>query len=330
MNKTSFFALFYFLTSMWGAWAQASQETEKSEGQSSVKIEEVAGSKNMVDGDIDQEITNARMRAESGSKSKLSLSASVGYTGGSISRAFGKERPNIKANEPGQQVRTSADLGLDARYRWSKNDSLTLGTSMGMMTPFQGDTDANENQVNVFDPVVGYNRVGKIGSMQTNSGISLGLGTSNESQSIKKNADLGLSVTGLHAFQNGLSTGISISLGYSLFANEAGGNTKAETAVPGYYGGDLRTQWYLGVYPFAEYEFNDTFSARTVFGYFNWRHLYGDNNNLRLLQLYVYQSVGIGISLTRDIYLYPNIQFLPDNLRSDLTNVAMSATLNLF
>jgi len=41
-------------------------------------------------------------------------------------------------------------------------------------------------------------------------------------------------------------------------------------------------------------------------------------------------STGIGISLGRDVFLYPNIQFIPTDIRSDRTNVAMSANVNLF
>jgi hypothetical protein len=43
----------------------------------------------------------------------------------------------------------------------------------------------------------------------------------------------------------------------------------------------------------------------------------------------VYQSAGLGISVTRDIYLYPNVQFIPEDVRSDRTNVGVSANINL-
>ena len=43
-----------------------------------------------------------------------------------------------------------------------------------------------------------------------------------------------------------------------------------------------------------------------------------------------YQSMGIGMAVTRDIYLYPNVQFLPLDMRSDLTNVGMSANISFF
>jgi hypothetical protein len=41
-------------------------------------------------------------------------------------------------------------------------------------------------------------------------------------------------------------------------------------------------------------------------------------------------STGIGFSITRDIFLYPNIQFNPEDIRADRTNLGLSANINLF
>jgi hypothetical protein len=310
-------------------YAHAQEQTSATEGETKMKMEDAADKKNKVDGDIDQEITNARMRAESGSKSKFSLSSSISYTGGSLQKPFAEERPNL-AGTPETQTSTSADVGLDARYRWTKNDSFTAGTSFGIYTPFQGDMDGNENQLNVYNPNIGYSRVGKIGSLQTVFGVSADAGTSKESRNIDYLAGVGASYNALHAFQNGLTVGSSVALSYNFYESDPGAATKGGTQKPGYYGGDRRTEWIAAIYPYAEYTFNDTFSARTVFGYFNWKHLYGDDNRARLLQTFVYQSLGVGISVTRELYLYPNIQFVPDNIRDDFTNVALSATINMF
>ena len=307
----------------------AQEAAAPAEGETKVKIEDAADKKNKVAGDIDEEITNARMRAESGSKSKFSLSSSIGYTGGSLNKPLGENRPNL-AGTPETQTATSVDIGLDARYRWTKNDSFTLGTSAGLYTPFQGDVNGEEKQLNIYNPNVGYARVGKVGDFQTTFGVSADAGTSQESQNVDYVSGVGLSYNALYSFTNGLTLGSSVGVGYNFYSTGAGAENKAGTAREGYYGGDRRTEYTLAIYPYAEYSFNDMFSARTVFGYFNWKHLYGDSNTPRLLQTFVYQSVGVGISVSRNVYLYPNIQFVPDNIRSDFNNVALSATLNMF
>lgn len=323
MIKTMLSALVLALSFSGAAFA----EEVSSEGQTTMKVEEATQKKNKVDGDIDQEITNAKLRAESGSKSKWSLSLQGGYTGGSLSRPFGLERP-LLSGEPGIQTYTSADLGFDARYRLTKNDSFTLGSSISSVTPFQGNVSGGD-PVSINDPSVGYSRVGKILGLQTVAGISYAYGTSISSKDADVTSQWGLSYNAMKSFQNGLSVGMSVGTGYNFFSSKAG-ESKNEDLQSSRYGGDRRTEWSLGLYPQAEYEFNDRYSIRTVFGYFNWKHLYGDQNRFRLLQTYVYQSVGVGISINRDIYLYPAVQFVPDNIRSDFTNFALSATINVF
>ena len=316
------------LSLSYSAYAQE-EASPAAEGETKLKIEAAADKKNTVDGDIDQEITNARMRAESGSKSKFSLSSTLSYTGGSIQKPLGQRRPNL-AGTPEIQVNTSANIGLDGRYRWTKNDSFTVGVDAGLYTPFQGDVNGAENQLNIFDPNVAYSRVGKVGALQTVFTVGASAGTSQESRNIDNLGGLVTSYNMLHSFQNGLTVGTSAQVGYNFYESDPGAVTKGGTRRPGYYGGDRRTEYALGVFPYAEYAFSDKLSARTVFGYFNWRHLYGDDNRYRLLQTYVYQSIGVGIAVTRDLYLYPNIQFLPGDVRDDFTNVALSATINMF
>ena len=304
----------------------AMAEGETSE-RNALKIEEVTEQRNKVPGDIDSDILNAKLRADSGSKSKFSLSATALYSGGTVSSPFGSERPNIKGT-PDRQTLSSLGGGLNGRYRWTKNESVTAGTTYGIMTPFQGQVSDGTQQFNIFDPNIAYNRVGTLGSMQTTLAVTYAYGTSNESINIDQTNQYSASMNTMYAFQNKVSLGSGMSLNYNDFTSSPGKNKTA--LKKGFYGNDTRVAWQVNIFPQAEYRFNSTFSARTLFGYFNWKHLYGDPNSGRLLQTYVYQSIGIGISVTRDIYLYPNVQFLPDNFRSQYTNASMAATLNLF
>ena len=70
--------------------------------------------------DIDNEITNARMRAESGSKSKHSISASLGYNGGSLNDAFSKTRP---AGRRGGALPREMEHGAEGRRGRCQSDS---------------------------------------------------------------------------------------------------------------------------------------------------------------------------------------------------------------
>jgi hypothetical protein len=96
--------------------------------------------------------------------------------------------------------------------------------------------------------------------------------------------------------------------------------------------GDIapRSNLELGLYPFAEYQFNDTYAFRTVLGFFNFNN-YRDQDLSRgeFLRNSNYISAGIGITPSRDIWVYPNLQFNADNIRSDLTNVGVNTVINL-
>ncbi len=305
-------------------------DENSSESKTSVKIDDAAGRRNSVAGDIDEEITNAKLRAESGSKSKFSMSVEATYTGGSVSRPFGENRPDIKGI-PGAQKSTSANIGVNARYRMNKNDSITAGTSFGVMTPFQGRVNSKRKQFNVFDPNVAYNRVGKVGDLQTTGLLQYSPGTSNEARDADRTHAVSAQYVAMKAFQNGISIGAAFEADYYVYSTGAGKSKNADNSLlTGMYGNDGRAQWELGIFPLAEYAINDRYSLRTVFGYFNWYHLVGDANRARLLQAYVYQSIGIGVAVTRDVYLYPNVQFLPGEMRAKDTNVALNATLNVF
>ncbi len=294
--------------------------------QTTMKVEDAAGTKNKVDGDIDQTITNAKLRADSGSKSKFSLSTKTSYTGGSIDNAFGQKRPAL-SSDPANQTFTSLDLGLNARYRWTKNDSMTLGTAFGFVTPFQGRVNKGQNAINFNDPSLGYSRVGKLGDFQTVSTLAYAAGTSIPSLAQDLKGQIGAAFNMMYPLQNGVAVGASVSSAYNIFYSNPSNDKNTRTTI---YGHDKRSEYDFKFFPQAEYKVNSQYSFRTLFGYFNWRHLYGDPNHYRMLQTYVYQSVGVGISVTRDIYLYPNIQFLPGNMRSDYTNVSLSGTINVF
>lgn len=308
--------------------AQEQTSATATEGETKMKIEDAANKKNKVDGDIDQEITNKKLRAESGSKSKFSLSLDATYTGGSIEKPLNEKRPNLYGR-PGTQTVSSMTVGPDIRYRWTKNDSVTFGTSFGVNSPLQGDINAGgrKKQYRIGDPSLGYSRAGKIGSLQSILSLGTSYGTSPESLDTKKTFDVAASWTLMRTFTNGLSVGLATTLGNTFYSDAAGSNDNF--AIDG-YGGDDRTDYEVALYPLAEYEINDMFSLRTVARYTTWYHNYGDASVDRLLHYKGTQSFGLGMSLARDFYVYPNIQFDWANMKSDRTNVAVSAIVNVF
>ena len=295
------------------------EETTGSASTSTTSTEKALSNK--VDGDIDEEITNARMRANSGSKSKFSGSISAYYDGGSVEEPLSATRPNL-SGDPDVPTFSGGGGSTSLRYRINPNHSLTAGVGFQLIQPLQSSED-NElaNDFTITNPSVGYSFIGKLGGFQTSTGVSLTLGTWEGWQNIDGrgtdiDSSIGVSQTFTKAFADtGFSAGLSFSVSRFNYSTDFEDNANNLSA---------------GIFPFAEYQFNDTFVARTVFGYFNYRNKRRYDSTLKFTRAYEYQSVGIGIVASRDVWIYPNIQFIPDNLDVKNTNVGISASINMF
>jgi hypothetical protein len=295
----------------------------------SMKVEDATDSKNHVDGDLDQEITNPKLRTDSGSKSKFSGSASMTYKGGSLAQAFGAERPDL-SGLPENQTDSSLDAGLRMRYRTSKNRSFTLGTSLGVRTPLQGDVDSTSNQISVGDPLLTYNYTwaGAWG-LQNSTNLYLSYGTSKESIRMDQVASAAADYSVMRSIASRLQVGLTANLYQNFYSNKPGADSI--TAVhndPNHV--DRRTANSLSISPTLEYYLNDKVAIRSTMSYFRWRHVYGDHDEWSLMRVKESQSIGVGWNVTRDVYLYPNVQFLPLDIRSQYTNVGLSTSINVF
>lgn len=327
MNKRSFWALYLsFMFAVLNAWAET--PTAAPTNENTVKIQDVTGQKNKVEGDLDTEITNPKIRADSGSKSKFSMSTTMSYKGGAISRPFGVERPNL-AGVPENQVDSSIDGSLKVRYRPSTHSSFTLGVGMGLKTPFQGDVNHDNSQVNIGDPLVGYNYTFAAGGLQHSMNLTGSAGTSQESLHVDQDASAAVDYTLMKAFQNGVHLGFSTSA-WNNFYNTAPGKNTATMIRSSDHQVDSRTAWAMSFFPTLEYYLSDKVAVRTLFGYFRWRHLYGDSKTWSMTRMKEYHSVGLGLTVARDVYVYPNVQFLPLDIRSKYTNFGISTTINVF
>lgn len=307
--------------------AAQAEEQNQNANTSTVKVSDVQKSEEKKE-DIDQEITNARMRSELGSKSQWSFKSSLGYNGGSLQKPFDSIRPNYRASATIESL-TALSGNVGVNYRVSKGGNLSFGTGVVIMAPLEGDITkdfqdprasrkgADVKRTQVSTPYMDYSHGYRAMDMQMISSVTYSHYTE-EDQTDYYNlmGNLSVSQTVLADFGDSKwQGGVSLSLDKDL--------AKGSFDVAG----DSRYDYGVGLFPFAEYAFNDDYSFRTVFGYFQFAKY---ENDAELIQMEPYQSVGVGISVTRDIYVYPNVQFTPKDVRADRTNVAVSANLNLF
>lgn len=305
--------------SMVAGAAQAQEQQDQSANTSSVKVTDVQKADEK-QGDIDNEITNAKMRAESGSKSQWSMSLDFAYAGGNLEDPLGKIRPNY-SGEPSTNDITYLDGTIEGSYRINKNSRLGFGTGVSILTPLQStdkeittSTEAG-GATEIATPYISYGYSGRVAGVQASASLSYSHYTADyQINDLKKFGSVGAGITALFEIPNSnWQPGISLS-GASYIATEGVTGTK---------------DYEIGLYPFVEYAFNDMFSFRTVFRPATYYHLIGEQDLTFGKSMYT-QSVGLGIAVTRDLYLYPNMQFAPENLKPSLTNVGLNVTANIF
>lgn len=281
--------------------------------------------------DPDTLITNKRLRAESGSKSKWSMSTSLSYWGGSLEKPFDKFRPNIKG-AAATSVYTSLDGSISVKWNMTKVDSLFAGVGVRMVAPFAGSIPkAAGKRYQVSEPGITYQRLANYWGVQTIFQFGSTLYTAEDLRKQGYLADTGVGLALAYDF-GGSPWTIGTSLGFTYRFFDKG--TEDVIGVDQYgidvLAGSEQYNYTTTAFPFVEWTINDTFNIRTVFGLLAYDHPRNEKNFTAVEKNKVYQSVGLGISVTRDIFLYPNVQFLPDNARSDVTNWALSVSINTF
>ena len=274
--------------------------------------------------DVDEVITNKLLRAESGSKSKWSIASTLNYNGGSVQKPLDEDRPNI-GRTTGTLNKADLDGQISGKYALNSRNSLMAGVGARWIAPFSsnGPHDYEGTRFDAYNPYLTYQYVYKAGGIQS---VLTFTGTGFTEANLLAEGYVGQLLIDQESMAEIGSTGLSI--GFSAWFQGQSFNKTGPAA--GY--DDVRedqSDYAFGVYPELEYAINDRFSLRTILGLWSYEH----KRNEPAFNTYywdkVYVSAGVGISITRDIFLYPNVQFLPDNNRADLTNVSLQANVNL-
>ena len=265
--------------------------------------------------DTDEVITNRKLRAETGAKKTYSASASLSYSGGSVSDPFGDTRPNI-TSAAGTQIAPRFGGTVGFNYRLNSLNSLFASIGVGVDRPFHsGQGQSFGDRTSASNPTLGYQTLYKVLGIQNVTQVSATAFTTNYYRSIDQSAGLGVTQTLVYDFG-----GSKFSLGttFSVASNFFDGRNNF----------DQQADWNIGAFPFFEYVISDSLNFRTLVG-FMADHYKQEDSASTWNPNTIYSSMGIGISVTRDLFLYPNIQFIPEDIRTSRTNAAISANLNL-
>lgn len=300
------------------AATQFAHAQSSSSSSSKIKAEDVTPSAQPSGEDADNLITNKKMRAEAGSKSKYSLKSKITYNGGNVASAFSSERPNI-AGHPGETDVTALIGDISGKYAINSQHSVAAGLGVRYLAPTHGlsTPDAYKkkgDKVDANDPYVYYQYLTKIGSVQTVLGAKPTLIT----QANRVNAGYATQteMTSIFAYDLGTS-GLTLAMYFEVTPYTFTRYSEDDT--------DL----YTDIAPYVEYHITDHIDFRAVTNLYQFDHVRG-NPWTTWTQEKIIQSVGVGFSITRDVYLYPNFQFDLADVDMQRTNVALQSFINLF
>lgn len=306
-------AMIVLLMSASGAFAQATTEANTS----TVKQSEVAPRAEKKD--IDDEITNAKLRASTGSKKTLSFASSFSYAGAALTNPLSTNRPQLNdGQQSADPAKLSGQMAIKARLTDHDNINVGFGVDFTPSYAKNKETGAQEPaRTNASTPYVGYSRVFKAGDIQNVLEATLSKYTAREDV---QDSNLNYNVTLAHTMMASVGTSkFEVGL-YSFFSQEIYSKLDPGQA-------ENSTLYQFGFDPVLEYAINDKASFRTVSRWLTYSTSNSDKERAALAGQT--QSMGVGYAVTRDIYLYPNMQWRWSQPTADRTTVGFSANINL-
>lgn len=297
--------------------SSASSQSTESKTKLDDVVKQQAPEKKDGEKDVDEVITNRKLRAEVGAKKTLSFSTSLNYAGGSVKSPGAEVRPNITA-ALGTQTAPKLSGTVGMKWKIAATHTISASLGVGIDKPFHSDDKKSFGERSYANnPSAGYTTVYKVAGVQNVSSLSASLLTSDFYKTVGYMGAVGGTQTVAYDFGGSkLSLGASVSGSAYAFDKDDAKSMRSQ--------GDFG----VGAFPFVEYVISDMLNFRTLIG-FMADHSRTTPDFWTWQANTVYQSMGLGISVARDIYLYPNVQFIPEDIRDDRTNVALSATINL-
>jgi hypothetical protein len=217
-----------------------------------------------------------------------------------------------------------------------KNQSLSLGIGYSVTRPFQ-----EARYWDVSDPYLDYNYSGKIGKVQNIfDGTVTGI-TQNNERAIGEVAIGTVADTMMYDFGGSrASVGLALEGDYYFYDKDKDALVHYPGKTNVFAAGENQQDYSLAAYPLAEYALTDKIQFRTVFRPWTFAHPV-TNAGFTFDKNPWTQSFGVGVAVTRDIYLYPNFQwfwetwrendfnFFQKDLRAS-SSVGLQATINIF
>lgn len=312
--KKIFLISLYFLAS--NSWAQSSSAsvsavstlTEASANSSSVKVPELLQNKKFQE---NLNITDAKMKADSGSLSKYSLAFTLSYYGPTVGDLGAADQPNPDGSTGTYETSLGGSLG--ARYRLDSRSTLSAGSGLKAIHPFHG-----MERFDLNNPYINYSLSDRFGAIQMRNTFGASFITVPNYTKLGETAGLNYDTSMIYNLgTTPLAVGLDSSISYYFFNRGFQPKDNKTTSL-----------YTVSFYPNFKYNFTDKFSMNTSvnLSFYNPRNRY---NQSVLLNKTVSQRLGVGYAYTRDIYFAPYLNFFPDNFSDDGTTFNVSTVFSV-
>ena len=270
--------------------------------------------------DVDRLITNPKMRAETGSKSRFSLSSSLFYSGGSLNQPFGERKPNI-SGAPGTTDFPSLGGTVAGKLNINARHSLFGGVGVRWVAPLSlhRPTDYSGNIFDADTPYLTYQYLYRLGGLQSSLQLRESWTTTSDLRRLGYVTSWGISQYSVYEFgASGLSAGFNTWIGLGYFDRD-------ELQYKA-----LQSDYSWALAPFLEYRLSDRLNLRLDTNLFVYDHMRSMGNALTFRRQSVTQILSLGWSVTRDIFISPGISLSLERLSLARTTWSVSSSVNLF
>ena len=287
-----------------------SSTSSSAEQTSTLKVGDVLKNKQFSD---DTEITDAKLKADSGSLSRYSLKFSLSYYGPPVGDLSNEMQPKPDGGVSTNQ--TAIGGSVSARYRLDSKSAVGFGTGVSALTPVQG-----VSRYDVKNPFLYYDRSSRIYDVQMRNSYGATVVTNPDYRAIGETS--GLTYDNSLVYNIGASrfaVGVDSSVAYYFYERGPNYKKKLETGTGRYS---------LGFFPQVKYNFSDKFNAYTSLSV-NFINPRGSEDQSVLWNRTLSQRLGCGYAFTRDIYFAPYINFYPKSAELESTTINFATTFSI-
>jgi hypothetical protein len=256
------------------------------------------------------QITDEKLKADAGSLTQFSLRANLAYYGPSPANLSELNQPNPDGVVSATSTAISGTLGGRFRLDSSTSISLYAGVSDDYAFHPQQTLDANS-------PSLSFDKTFRIGGLQILSSPGVTLITQQVYKHRGEVAGATYYLSGVYRLgKSGVSLGAENSIGYYFFGRDYSSTD-----------GKVR-QLNMSISPFVKYNFTDRLNVNTYVGLTEY-HLRNSGDITNLNDRLVTEKLGVGIAVTRDIYINPYIQFFPSDITVGETTLNIATSFSV-